>query len=146
MIRNAIITLVRETEPELFLGLRNFLLQNDSSFKADIPVPIVLRVSYSLSHHDDLFTTVSQINLLKGDNKVFFVYLNWERLYTSLDKTLYVYSISDHTSLIATYQLGSLCASGIITDNYLYLGGLNELQIFEVTSSLSQPLIPGNII
>jgi hypothetical protein len=118
------------------------LIEKDSSFESDIPVPIELRVSKSLYHHDDLLTTVSQINLLKGDKIVYFVYLSGERLYSEADKTLYVYSISDHTSPIATYQLGSQCRSGIITDNYLYLGGEDELHIFEATSSLTQPLIP----
>ena len=118
------------------------MIEKDSYFEADIPVPIDLRVSKSLSRHEDLHTTVSQINLLKGENRVFFVYLSGERLYTEAGKTLYVYSISDHTSPIATYQLGSLCFSGIIADNYLYLGGVNEFHIFEVTCSLTQPLIP----
>jgi hypothetical protein len=64
LIRNAIITLVKESEPELCYALRSFLIDKDSSFKADIPVPIELRVSNSLSHHDDVFTTVSEINLI----------------------------------------------------------------------------------
>ena len=79
----------------------------------------------------------------EGKFLVYFVYLSGDRLYTAADLTLYVYSISDHTSPIATYQLGSGCFSGIIADNYLYIGGENELHVFEVTSSLTQPLIPG---
>ena len=67
-------------------------------------------------------------------------------MYTAGDETLYVYSMSDHTSPIATYQLGGECYSGIITDNHLYLGGYKKLQVFEVTTSLTQPLIPGKVI
>ena len=67
-------------------------------------------------------------------------------MYTAADDTLYVYSMSDHTSPIANYQLDGVCCSGIITDNHLYLGGLRKLQVFEVTSSLTQPLIPLKVI
>jgi hypothetical protein len=62
--------------------------------------------------------------------------------------------MSDHTSPIATYKLGGKCYSGIIADNHLYLGlekqifteaGLylkwKNLHVFEVTTSLSQPLV-----
>jgi hypothetical protein len=62
------------------------------------------------------------------------------------DETLYVYSMSDHTSPIATYQLGGRCFSGIITDNHLYLGGDEKLHVFEVTTSLTHPLIPVKVI
>jgi len=64
-----------------------------------------------------------------------------DRFYTEADETLNVDSVSDHTSLIATYQLGGRCISGIIADNYLCLGGY-KLQVFEVTISLTQPLVP----
>jgi hypothetical protein len=67
-------------------------------------------------------------------------------LYTAGDVTLYVYSMSDHTSPIATYRLGWGCVSGIVTDNHLYLGVYSELHVFEVTSSLTQPLIPVKVI
>ena len=67
-------------------------------------------------------------------------------MYTALDETLYVYSMSDHTSPIATYQLGGWCESGIITDNHLYLGGRYKLHVFEVTTSLTQPLISVKVI
>jgi hypothetical protein len=63
-------------------------------------------------------------------------------LYTELDNTLYVYSlIGDHASPLGTYDLASKCCSGIITDNRLYLGTQKRLIVFEVTASLSQPLI-----
>jgi hypothetical protein len=55
--------------------------------------------------------------------------------------------MSDHTSPIATYQLDGVCASGIITDNHLYMGcGGRKLHVFEVTTSLTQPLIPVKVI
>jgi hypothetical protein len=75
-----------------------------------------------------------------------FVYLNGDRLYTEADNTLYVYSKSHHTSPIATYPLGGECFSGIIADNHFYLGGLNKLHVFEVTTSLTYPLIPVKVI
>jgi hypothetical protein len=76
----------------------------------------------ALNHLKDLPSTVSQIDLPESyDNGVYFVYLSGDKLYTAGDKTLYVYSMSDHTSPIATYQLSKKCLSGIITDNYLYL-------------------------
>ena len=63
-------------------------------------------------------------------------------MYTEADETLYVYSFSDLTSPSATYPLGDKCNSALITDNRLYLGGNNELHIFEVTPSLTEPLTP----
>jgi hypothetical protein len=49
--------------------------------------------------------------------------------------------LSDLSSPIATYPLGDWrCPSGIITDNRLYLGGYEKLHIFEVTTSITQPL------
>jgi hypothetical protein len=88
--------------------------------------------------------------LPESDDTVSLVYLSGDRLYTAGgDETLYVYSMSDHTSPIATYQLGGgRCFSGIITDNHLYLGcGYDEkLHVFEVTTSLTQPLIPVKVI
>jgi hypothetical protein len=67
-------------------------------------------------------------------------------LYTVADETLFVYSMSDHTSNIATYRLWRGCKSGIITDNHLYLGGNMKLFVFEVTTSLTHPLIPVEVI
>ena len=70
------------------------------------------------------------------------MYLWGGRLYTEVDKTLYVYSLGDLTSPIATYPLGHRIASGLISDNRLYLGGNYKLLIFEVTPSLTQALAP----
>ena len=145
IIRKAIISLVIESESELFFELRNILIEKDSTLELEIPIPIdEIRVSYSLSHIKELPTTISQIDLPLSYQAVAFVYLSGDRLYTAADETLYVYSMSDHTSPIATYQLGGeLCDSGIITDNHLYLSdGRNKLRVFIVTTSLSQPLVP----
>jgi hypothetical protein len=101
----------------------------------------------ALNHLKDLPSTVSQIDLPNGVYyPVYFVYLSGDRLYTATDKTLYVYSMSDHTSHIATYQLSGDCYSCIIADNHLYLGGKIKLFIFEITTSLTQPLIPVEVI
>jgi hypothetical protein len=78
---------------------------------------------------------------LPGDDEVCFVYLNGDRLYTERGENLYVHSLSDLSSPIATYPLGGGCSSGIITDNRLYLGGIIGLHIFEVTTSITQPLM-----
>jgi hypothetical protein len=46
--------------------------------------------------------------------------------------------MSDLTYPIATYKLrGSLCYSGIIIDDRLYLGVNDKLYVFKVTASLS---------
>ena len=63
-------------------------------------------------------------------------------MYTEADETLFVYSVGDLTSPSATYPLERKCYSALITDNRLYLGGGCELFIFEVTQSLTEPLIP----
>jgi len=80
-----------------------------------------------------------------GEN-VFFVYLSTDRLYTAADKTLYVYSMSELRSPIATYPLGGYCYSGIIIEDDLYLGGEYKLNVFKVTSSLTQPLTPVKVV
>jgi hypothetical protein len=82
------------------------------------------------------------IDLPESTYGVDFVYLWGDRLYTEADKTLYVYSVSDLTSPSATYPLDTLCYSGLITDNRLYLGGIYKLHIFEVSPSLTEPLTP----
>ena len=104
------------------------------------------KVSHSLSHLNELFTSFSQIDLPKSEYIVFFVYLSGDRLYTAADETLFVYSMSDHTSPIATYRLGGMCFSVIIADNLLYLGGDEKLHIFELTTFITQPLIQFKVI
>jgi hypothetical protein len=100
----------------------------------------------ALNHLKELPYTVSQIYLPEIGNTVNFIYLSGDRLYTAADTTLYVYSMSDHTSPIATYQLVGECRSGIITDNHLYLAVAMKLYVFEVTTFLTQPLIPVKVI
>jgi uncharacterized secreted protein with C-terminal beta-propeller domain len=81
------------------------------------------------------------VDLPQSNNEVRFVYLSGDRLFTAADTTLYVYSMSDQTSHIATYQLEGKCKSGIIVDERLYLGG-HYLYVFKVSPSLSKPLTP----
>jgi hypothetical protein len=57
-----------------------------------------------------------------------------------------VYSLSYLSYPIATYPLGGWCCSGIIADNRLYLCGGKNLHIFEVTTSITQPLMPVKVI
>jgi hypothetical protein len=83
------------------------------------------------------------IDLPESTYGVQFLYLWGDRLYTEADGNLYVYSVIDLTSPSATYRLDDLCCySALITDNRLYLGGVGELHIFEVTPSLNEPLKP----
>jgi hypothetical protein len=99
------------------------------------------RVSHSLLDRNHLPCTTSQIDL-PGNDHVVFVYLSEDKLYTEVDNTLYVYSLSDPTSPSATFPLGQPCYSALITENCLYLGGAGKLRIFEVNPSLTEPLIP----
>ena len=54
--------------------------------------------------------------------------------------------MSELRSPIATYPLGGYCYSGIIIDDDLYLGGEYKLNVFKVTSSLTQPLTPVKVV
>ena len=84
---------------------------------------------------------------LAGNDYVPFVYLNGYRLYTERGWKLYVYSMSDLSSPIATYPASGGSSSCIITDNHLYLGGgYGKLHIFEINTSISQPLKPVKVI
>jgi hypothetical protein len=80
------------------------------------------RVSRFLMHRKKLPCTISQVDLTTS-GLVHFVYLSGDKLYTAADSTLYVYLMSDITSPIATYSLTDECYSGIISENFLYLGG-----------------------
>ena len=100
----------------------------------------------ALKHFKDLPSTVSQIHLPESEYTVSLVYLSGDRLYTAGGETLYVYSMSDHISPVATYQLGEKCYSGIMSDNHLFLGGDKKLFVFEITTSLIQPLVPVKVI
>ena len=79
------------------------------------------RISYSLSHRNEIPCTTSQVDLpSKSDYRVFFVYLSGDKLYTASGNTLYVYLVSDTTAPIATYSLSAECYSGMISDVRLY--------------------------
>jgi hypothetical protein len=71
--------------------------------------------------------------------------LSGEILYIHTTWTLYVYSLSDLNSHIATYPLDDCCKTGILADNRLYLGGKN-LHVFKVYASLTQPLTRINLL
>ena len=86
------------------------------------------------------------MDLPKSDERVFFVHLSGDRLYTEADKTLYVYSVSDLTLPICTYPLDGRLFSVIIIDDCLYLGGNFELIAFKVSSSIYHPLIYFKVI
>ena len=73
-----------------------------------------------------------------SNHNVKFVYLSADRLYTTVNNTLYVYSVSEFTSPIATYSIDfgwigyiRSCFSAMIIDDCLYLGGVKNLQIFK---------------
>ena len=72
-------------------------------------------------HRADLPCKISKVDI-PDSGYVFFVYLSGEKVYTAVDKTMYVYLVSDTTSPIATYSLRNVCFSGLIKDNRLYLG------------------------
>jgi hypothetical protein len=74
------------------------------------------------------------------------VCLSGDRIYTTVNGTLYVYSLSDHASPIATFHVGGRCFSCILIDNRLYLGGLENLIVLDVTTSLTEPLTTANVI
>jgi hypothetical protein len=73
-----------------------------------------------------------------------FVLLSGDRLYTHADNTLYVYSMSDFTSPIATYHLKGYCCSGLIADNRIFLGICDysscSLHVYEIRTSITEPL------
>ena len=93
----------------MYSALRNSLIEKDSSFIVDLPYSLEDDVSYSLLHHKELSSTISQVDLPAGDGYVHFVYLNGDRLYTERGENRYVYSLSDLSSPIATYPLGGWC-------------------------------------
>ena len=73
---------------------------------------------------------------------MYFVLLSRDRLYTEANSTLYVYSVNDLTTAIATYNLpGQSYSSGLIADNRLYIGSLRcNLIVYKISNSLTEPL------
>jgi hypothetical protein len=54
-----------------------------------------------------------------------------------------VYSLSELNNPLASYPIGGNCYAGVLTDSRLYLGDNKcKLHVFEVTSSLTQPIEP----
>ena len=102
-------------------------------------------IAHAPEAHSIIYELPCGISMIKYPESTYFVcfvYLWGGRLYTEVDKTLYVYSMGDLTSPSATYPLGEFIHSGLISENRLYLGAWNKLHIFEVTPSLTQPLTP----
>ena len=100
------------------------------------------RVSHSFLHKNDLPFATFQVDLPPESGIVYFVYLSGEKLYSAAARTLHVYLLSEITSHIATYSLSDTCRSGMISDNRLYIGGVEYLKIYELKTSLTQPLAP----
>jgi hypothetical protein len=61
-------------------------------------------------------------------------------IYIIVDKTIHIYTLANPISLITTYPLNYFCNSGIITDNHLYIGGLEKLIVLEQQRSMRKPL------
>jgi hypothetical protein len=125
------------------LGVEEEEKQEESKKNGNrVEISLLDQVSHSLLHANDLSHSTSQVDLPPCSEIVFFVYLSGDKLFTAAYKTLYVYLVSDITSPISTYSLSNECYSGIISDNRLYLGGFDYLKIFELTTSVTQPLTP----
>jgi hypothetical protein len=77
----------------------------------------------ALEHIGELPCTISTLELPESGGLMSLVFLGEDRLYTVLGITLYVYSLSELSSPIATYDLFKSCTTGLIADNYLFLGG-----------------------
>jgi hypothetical protein len=71
----------------------------------------------AVEHIEHLPRTVSTVELPGSGDMVCVVLLSGDRIYTEVDKTLYVYCMSDLNSPIATYDLPANCLSGLVTDN-----------------------------
>jgi hypothetical protein len=98
----------------------------------------------ALEHIDYLPNTISKFELPGIDNGyVNFLLLSGDRMYTSVDNILYVFSVSDLSSPIATYDLPWSYTKLIISDNRLFLGASNthDITVIEINTSLSKPLI-----
>jgi hypothetical protein len=48
--------------------------------------------------------------------------------------------MSDLTSSVATYDLSGDCLSGLIADNFLFLGSVKNIIVYEISFSLTDPL------
>jgi hypothetical protein len=59
--------LLKEFEGKILFELRNSLIEKDSSFKVDFPSVEDAAVSYSLLHHKELTSTISQVEPAGND-------------------------------------------------------------------------------
>jgi hypothetical protein len=96
----------------------------------------------AFNHIEDLLFIISAVQVPFCKDFARFVLLSGDRLYTVGHKTLYIYSMMDHTFPIATYVLPDSCHSGLIADNFLFLGGenFNGIIVYELSASLTEPL------
>jgi hypothetical protein len=95
-----------------------------------------LRENYSVAlslsedafeHIDELPCTISKFDLPSNDyHGLNFVLLSKDRLYTMADKTLYVFSVSDITSPIATFDFPCNYLPVLIDDDRIFLGIYNS--------------------
>ena len=95
----------------------------------------------ALSHIRDLPQTFTKIDFGLRDYPFNLVYLNGDRLYTEVNNDLRVYIINDLTSPIASYPLNGQSFSCLFSDNRLYINGGSILYVFEVSTSLTEPLV-----
>jgi hypothetical protein len=139
IIRRAVISLIKGFEGDILYELIFYLTENDPKFKEDLP-EFEDAVSDALYYNKSLPCTISQINFPQIKNHpVYFVEMSEDRLYTVANHTLFVYSLSDLTSPLATYPAGGIW-SGHTYDKRFYLGGVDRLDIFEVSDSITEPL------
>ena len=92
----------------------------------------------ALDHIELMPFTISQIDLPRRPR---FILLNGDRVYTAVRKTLYVYLIREPTDPIATYSLEDRWYLPLFVENRFYLCSGDNLLVFEVTPSLTCPLI-----
>jgi hypothetical protein len=132
--------LLKEFEGKTYLELLTALCEKDPSFKLDLPKSFEERISHSLLLIDESPCTTTPIDLPECDFQVSFLQLDEDILYTEVNKTLYVYQLSDLISPLDKIDLGGHCFSSFKSNNLLYLGGEKVLYIFKVETSLSKPL------
>ena len=98
----------------------------------------------ALEHIEQLPRTISVFELPGiSYEEAHFLLLSGDRLYTTAQETLHVFSMSDFTSPIATYELPGCYFPFLIADNRIFLNGFNNrsIIIYEISTSLTQPLI-----
>ena len=94
----------------------------------------------ALEHIEELPCKISKLELPGIGEKVKFVLLSGDRLFSAADYTLYVYQLSDLTLPKATYILPIDFLSALIADNNLFIGSSGQIIVYEISASLTQPL------